>query len=55
MAQRFGSSTPADISIAGQYTQCCRTMSLPIRWVGGHQSVYSAASAPLDPKPTAAR
>jgi hypothetical protein len=32
IAQPFGSSTPADISIAGQYTQCWRTMSLPIRW-----------------------
>ena len=29
-AQPFGGSSPADISIAGQYTQWKRMMSLPI-------------------------
>ncbi len=43
---------PADSSIAGQYTQWWRMMSLPIRWRAGHHLSNSAGSVP---KPTAVR
>ena len=47
-----GGSMPADSSIAGQYTQWWRMMSLPIRWRAGHQCSNVASSVP---KPTAVR
>jgi hypothetical protein len=51
---RRGGVNPADIRNAGQYSACCRTISLPTKWVTAGQNRCTRPSS-TDPNPNAVR